>query len=117
MTAFLTAESGRLAPKTAQRLATALRSLLRFWHVEGLISEPLDRAVPKVANRRPALPRGLEPAQVRALLASCDRQAAAGRRDLAMLVLLARMGLRAGEVAGLGLDDIDWRRGEITIRG
>ena len=50
MTAFLTAESGRLAPKTAQRLATALRSLLRFWHVEGLISGPLDRAVPKVAT-------------------------------------------------------------------
>jgi site-specific recombinase XerD len=117
VTAFLTAESGRLAPKTAQRLATALRSLLRFWHVEGLISGPLDRAVPKVANRRPGLPRGLEPVQVQALLASCDRQAAAGRRDLAMLILLARMGLRAGEVAGLGLDDIDWRRGEITIRG
>jgi site-specific recombinase XerD len=55
--------------------------------------------------------------QVQALLASCDRQAAAGRRDLAMLILLARMGLRAGEVAGLGLDDIDWRRGEITIYG
>lgn len=117
VTAFLAAEAGRLAPKTAQRLATALRSLLRFWHVEGLISGPLDRAVPKVANRRPALPRGLEPAQVQALLASCDRQTAAGRRDLAMLILLARMGLRAGEVAGLGLDDIDWRRGEITVRG
>jgi site-specific recombinase XerD len=100
VTAFLTGESRRLAPKTAQRLATALRSLL-----------------PKVANRRPGLPRGLEPAQVQALLASCDRQAAAGRRDLAMLILLARMGLRAGEVAGLGLDDIDWRHGEITIRG
>jgi site-specific recombinase XerD len=117
VTAFLAAESGRLAPKTAQRLATALRSLLRFWHVEGVISGPLDRAVPKVANRRPALPRGLEPVQVQALLASCDRQTAAGRRDLAMLILLARMGLRAGEVAGLSLDDIDWRRGEITVRG
>jgi integrase/recombinase XerD len=117
VTAFLTAESRRLAPKTAQRLATALRSLLRFWHVEGLISGPLDRAVPKVANRRPGLPRGLEPVQVQALLSSCDRQGTAGRRDLAMLILLARMGLRAGEVAGLGLDDIDWRRGEITICG
>jgi integrase/recombinase XerD len=64
--------------------------------VEGLISEPLDQAVPKVANRRPALPRCLESAQVQAMLASCDRQTAAGHRDLAMLVLLARMGLRAG---------------------
>jgi integrase/recombinase XerD len=68
-----------------------------------------------VANRRPGLPRPLDPAQVRALLASCDRGTAGGRRDLAMMTLLARMGLRAGEVAGLCLDDIDWRRGEITI--
>jgi integrase/recombinase XerD len=117
VTAFLVGESRRLAPKTGQRLATALRSLLRFWHVEGLISGPLDQAVPKVANRRAALPRGLEPAQVQALLASCDRQTADGRRDLAMLTLLARMGLRAGEVAGLRLDDIGWRLGEITIAG
>ena len=117
VTAFLTGESRRLAPKTAQRLATALRSLLRFWHVEGLISGPLDRVVPKVANRRPGLPRPLDQAQVRALLASCDRGTAGGRRDLAMMTLLARMGLRAGEVAGLRLDDIDWRRGEITIAG
>src|SRR5487761_1263903 len=117
VTGFLVAGSRRLAPKTAQRLATALRSLLRFWHLQGLISGPLDQAVPKVANRRPGLPRPLEPAQVQALLASCDRGSAAGRRDLAMLTLLARMGLRAGEVAGLGLDDIDWRRGQITIAG
>lgn len=117
VTVFLVAESRRLAPRTTQRLATALRSLLRFWHLQGLISGPLDQAVPKVANRRAALPRPLEPAQVDALLASCDRQSADGRRDLAMLTLLARMGLRAGEVAGLRLDDIDWRRGQITVAG
>ena len=108
VTAFLVGESRRLAPKTAQRLATALRSLLRFWHLQGLISGPLDQAVPKVANRRPGLPRPLESRQVRALLGSCDCGRAGGRRDLAMLTLLARMGLRAGEVAGLRLDDIDW---------
>ena len=73
--------------------------------------------MPKVANRRPGLPRPLEPRQVQALLASCDGGTADGRRDLAMLTLLARMGLRAGEVAGLRLDDIDWRLGEITIAG
>ena len=117
VTAFLTAGSRRLAPKTVQRLATALRSLLRFWHLQGLISGPLDQAVPKVANRRPGLPRPLESRQVQALLASCDGGTAGGRRDLAMLTLLARMGLRAGEVAGLRLDDIDWRLGEITIAG
>ena len=117
VTAFMIAQSRRLAPKTVQRLASALRSLLRFWHVQGLIAGPLDQAVPKVADRRPGLPRPLQPGQVAALLASCDRQTAAGRRDLAIMTLLARMGLRAGEVAGLGLDDLDWRRGEITIRG
>jgi site-specific recombinase XerD len=117
VTAFLTAGSRRLAPKTVQRLATALRSLLQFWHLHGLISGPLDQAVPKVANRRPGLPRPLESRQVRALLASCDCGTADGSRDLAMLTLLARMGLRAGEVAGLRLDDIDWRLGEITIAG
>ena len=117
VTAFLTAGSRRLAPKTVQRLATALRSLLRFWYLQGLISGPLDHAVPKVANRRPGLPRPLESRQVQALLASCDCGTADGRRDLAMLTLLARMGLRAGEVAALRLDDIDWRLGEITIAG
>jgi integrase/recombinase XerD len=117
VTAFMIAESRRLAPKTAQRLATALRSLLRFWHLQGVIAGPLDQVVPKVANRRPGLPRPLEPGQAAALLASCDLDTAAGRRDLAMLTLLTRMGLRAGEVAGLRLDDIDWRRGQITITG
>ena len=117
VTAFLTARSRRLAPKTAQRLATALRSLLRFWHLQGLTGGPLEQAVPRVANRRPGLPRPLEPGQVQAMLASCDRATAAGRRDLAMLTLMARMGLRAGEVAGLRLGDISWRAGEITVRG
>ncbi|MGH3276860.1 MAG: tyrosine-type recombinase/integrase [Streptosporangiaceae bacterium] len=112
-----TAESRRLAPETVQRLATALRSLLRFWHLEGLTAGPLGQVVPRVASRRPGLPRPLEERQVAALLASCDRASAAGRRDLAMLTLMARMGLRAGEVAALCLDDIGWRAGEITIAG
>jgi integrase/recombinase XerD len=117
VTALLTAESRRLAPRTVQGLAAALRSLLRFWHLQGLISGPLDQVVPKTANRRPGLPRPLPAGQVAALLASCDRQDATGRRDLAILTLLARMGLRAGEVAALGLGDIDWRSGEISIAG
>jgi integrase/recombinase XerD len=117
VTAFMTAESRRLAPKTVQRLATALRSLLRYWHLHGLTDGPLDQVVPRIANRRPGLPQPLEQRQAAAMLASCDLQAATGRRDLAMLTLLARMGLRAGEVAGLTLEDIDWRNGEITIAG
>jgi len=115
--AFMTVQSRRLAPKTVQRQATALRSLLRFWHLRGLIVGPLDRAVPKVANRRPGLPRPLEQGQVAALLAACDQRTATGRRDFAMLTLLARMGLRAGEVAALTLEDIDWRDGEISVAG
>jgi len=103
---------------TAKLTVTALRSLLRFLHVEGLSSGPLGEAVPAVASWRLAgLPRALEPGQVEALLASCDHNTAVGRRDLAMLTLLARLGLRAGEVAGLSLDDISWRAGEISVRG
>jgi integrase/recombinase XerD len=74
--------------------------------------------MPSVANWRLAgLPRALEPGQVQTLLASCNQHTAAGCRDLAMLTLLARLGLRAGEVAALMLDDIDRRAGEITVRG
>jgi integrase/recombinase XerD len=115
--AFMSAQSRRLAPKTVQRLASALRSLLRYWHVQGLISGGLDQAVLRTANRRPGLPQPLEVGQAAALLASCDRHTPAGRRDFAMLTLLARLGLRAGEVAGLMLEDIDWRNGEITVAG
>jgi integrase/recombinase XerD len=63
------------------------------------------------------LPKGLDKAQVAALLASCDRSTATGCRDFAILTLLVRLGLRAGEVATLGLDDVDWRHGGLTVRG
>ena len=92
-----------------QRLATALRSLLRFWHLQGLIAGPLDHGA-LGRYRRPGLPRPLEPGQVAALLASCDRDTAARHRDLAIVTLLARMGLRGGEAAALRLDDIDRSR-------
>lgn len=117
VTSFLVGESRRLSPKTLQRSATALRALLRFWHVQGLTAASLVEAVPKVAYRSPGLPRGLRHAQVEAMLASCDRTSVAGVRDFALLTLLARMGLRAGEVAGLSLDDIDWRGGELAVAG
>lgn len=117
VTSFLVAESRRRSPKTVQRLASALRSLLRYWHVHAVIETPLVAAVPKVAYRSPGLPRGLHPRQVAAMLDSCDRGQQAGLRDFAVLTLLSRVGLRAGEVAGLLLDDIDWRSGEITVAG
>lgn len=117
VTSFLVGESRRLSPKTLQRSATALRALLRFWHVQGLTATSLVEAVPKVACRSAGLPRGLLAGQVEAMLGSCDRRRPAGLRDYAMLTLLARVGLRRGEVAGLRLDDIDWRSGELAVAG
>jgi integrase/recombinase XerD len=111
-------DQARKQPRSAKRIVTALRSLLRFLHVDGILAVPLAGAVPSPAGHALAgLPRALEPGQVEAMLSSCDPATATGRRDRAVLLLLSRMGLRAGEVAGLGLDDIDWRRGEITVRG
>jgi integrase/recombinase XerD len=110
-------DQARKQPRSAKRIVTALRSLLRFLHVDGVISVPLADAVPSPAGYALAgLPKALEPGQVEAMLASCDLATATGRRDRVVL-LLSRMGLRAGEAAALGLDDIDWRRGEITVRG
>ena len=102
---------------SAKYLVTALRSLLRYLHLEGKTPD-LTAAVPAVAGWRGGqLPRGLEPQQVTKMLTACDRDTVVGRRDYAMLMLLARLGLRGCEVAALELDDIDWRRGELVIRG
>jgi integrase/recombinase XerD len=114
---FMVASSGRLSSKAVQRLASALRSLLRFWLFDGVVSVSLVEAVPKVAHRPAHLPRGLESAKVAVMLASCDISTPNGLRDRAILLMLSRLGLRAGEVAGLGLDDICWRTGLITVRG
>lgn len=103
---------------TAKLQVDALRSLLRFLHLAGRLPHPLSSAVPAVAGHRSAgLPKALNPEQTARLLAGCDRTHAVGRRDFAVLVLLTRLGLRAGEVAALALPDIDWRAGEILIRG
>ena len=115
---FLARECAGRSVTGTRDLACALRSLLRYLHLAGLIEVPLAWAVPPVADLRDrTLPRGLDPGAVNRLLASCDRRTLAGRRDYAILLLLARLGLRAGEVAGLALDDVDWRRGELLIRG
>jgi hypothetical protein len=99
-------------------LVTGLRAFLRFARAEGLITRALDGAVPSVARWSGAgLPRGLSSTQVVALLASCDRRRALGRRDYAILVLLVRLGLRAAEVSALRLEDINWRAGEVLVRG
>ena len=118
VSAFCARELPRRGRASAADLASALRSFLRFLHVEGLVGTPLAQAVPAVANRKGCgLPRALPPTTVARLLASCDRRTRLGRRDYAMLMLLARLGLRAGEVASMSLDDIGWRAGELTVHG
>lgn len=118
VTAFMVAHCRDRTGGTAQAAVTAIRSLLRFVHVAGYTPAPLAAAVPAVASWRLAsLPRGLEAREVRLLLDSCDGATVVGRRDYAVLVLLARLGLRGAEVAALELDDVDWRGGEIAIRG
>jgi integrase/recombinase XerD len=104
--------------KRAKLMTTALRSFLRYARYRGTLRPDLAAAVPAVANwSMSAIPRAIAPDQVRQLLASIDRRSAAGRRDYAILLLLARLGLRAGEVACLRLDDIDWQAGQLRVRG
>ena len=118
VTAFITSHCPRQSRGQAKLTVTALRSLLGFLHREGLIEEPLAQAVPSVAGwRLQGLPKALEPAELSSLLASCDAGSAAGRRDRAILTLLARLGLRWGELAALSLEDIDWRAGELCVHG
>lgn len=118
VTAFVVGHCHGVRGGTPPRMVTALRSLLRFLHVEGLIEQPLVAAVPPVAAWKLAgLPKALSADQVAALLGSCDPATVTGRRDLAILLVLVRLGLRAGEAAALRLDDIDWRRGELTVCG
>lgn len=99
-------------------LATALRSFLRFLLQRGDVANDLASAVPCVAGWRLAsLPKGLDPKQVDRLLRACDLTTTTGRRNHAILLLLARLGLRAGEVVALNLDDIDWDSGTLVING
>jgi site-specific recombinase XerD len=115
---YVAAERRRRSTGSAKILVTALRSLLRFLFAAGLLAADLTAAVPAVAGWRGAgLPKALPAGHVAALLGSCDRGTTVGMRDFAVLTLLARLGLRACEVAAMELDDIGWRAGEIVIRG
>jgi integrase/recombinase XerD len=118
VTGFVLGACPGRAVGSAKLIVCSLRSLLGWLHVTGATPVSLAGAVPSVAGwRLSALPKGLEPGQLRRLLAACDRRTVAGLRDYAIMLLLARLGLRAGEVAHLGLGDIDWRHGEVAIVG
>jgi len=115
---FLVAECARRNVAGAKNLVTGLRSLLRFFHVEGITAASLSGAVPTVAGwSGSSLPRGIDSGSVKRLLGGCDRRTTKGRRDFAILMLLTRLGMRAGEVIALELGDVDWRGGKITVRG
>jgi len=115
---FVSNDSARHGRRSAQLMTSVLRSFLGYLLREGRIGTNLAAAVPTVAGwRLSELPRFLEPAQVERIVRSCNRRTKTGKRDYAILLLLARLGLRAGEVAFLNLEDIDWDAGELLIRG
>jgi site-specific recombinase XerD len=118
VTAFLLRECERLSVDSAKGRVGELRSLLRFLFVRGLIPLVLGDAVPPVASWRDTqIPRPVPLVDVERLIASCERSTLDGARDAAIVLLLARLGLRSIEVARLELADLNWRAGELLVRG
>ena len=115
---FVLHDTSQRGRRSAQLMAAVLRSYLSFLLQKGRIEMNLAAAVPSIPHQRLAgVPRYLEAREVEMVLRSCDRRRKVGKRDYAIFLLLARLGLRADEVVRLTLDDIDWRAGELLIRG
>jgi site-specific recombinase XerD len=115
---FIQNQAPGLSPKRAGLMISALRSFFRYLRYRGDITIDLAACVPPIANWRfSSLPKFLQHQQVQQVLSQCDRRTARGRRDYAILLLLARLGLRACEIVSMTLDDIHWQTGAITIRG
>jgi len=115
---FLLSHAHERTPKAAQLMVSAMRSFLRFLFRYGETKRDLSTAVPTVpAWRLSEVPKYIKPEQVEYLLESCDRTKSVGRRNYSILLLIAHLGLRAGEIVALELGDIDWRASELTIRG
>jgi site-specific recombinase XerD len=115
---FVQHQAPQLHLKRAKLLTSALRSFLQYARYRGAVTRDLAAVVPAVANwSMPAIPRAIGDKQVRQLLASIDRRTAMGRRDYAIVLLLARLGLRANEVSGLELEHINWQAGQVSVRG
>ena len=115
---FILRRSRSVSWRTSKMSVTALRSFLRYLHHRGEIPADLASGIlPVMSWRQSELPKSLAPDEVEALLDSCDRTTVAGRRDYAILLLLARLGLRAGEVSAMTLDDLDWNNGLVTVSG
>lgn len=115
---FVSWRAQHVAPRRVKLTVTALRAFCRFLRFRGDVASDLASSVLTVANWRLAtLPKSISQGQIEQLLVSCDRRTAVGRRDYAILLLLARLGLRAGEVVALTLDDVDWEAGELVVHG
>lgn len=115
---FVLASCPGRATGSAKLIVTVTRSVLDWLHLTGIVEVSFAAVVPAVAGwKLSGLPQALTPAQLRALQGSCDRRTSTGRRDYAIVLLLSRLGLRSGEVARLGLDDIDWHAGELRVVG
>ena len=115
---FILRHAYKVSPGHAKLIVTALRSLFRFLHQRGDMMMDLTGAIPAIANwKLTHLPKFLKVNEVEHLLSSCDQSTPAGQRNKAILLLLARLGLRAGEVVSMTLDDIQWETGLLTIRG
>jgi integrase/recombinase XerD len=118
VTRFVRCRARTIQSKRVQLMTTALRSFLRFARYRGDIDKDLAACVPAVANwTLSTIPRALPPEQVKQVLASVDRKTVVGRRDYAILLILARLGLRASEIRTLTLEDLDWQEGLMTVRG
>jgi len=116
--AFLLEHAHRVSSGRASLMVTMLRSFFRFLLQDGEIRVDLSATVPSVPHRRRGqIPRSIPPGDVERVIKACDLSAVSGVRDHAILMLLARLGLRAGEIVALRLDDVDWRGGVITVRG
>jgi integrase/recombinase XerD len=117
VTTYIAAFCARSSIGWSKKTVSSLASFLRFLHVTGVTTRSLATALPKVAGHRRTVSCELDESDFARLLEGCDFSRDVGLRDSAILTLLWRLGLRRGEVAGLRIDDIDWRHGEITIRG
>jgi len=118
ITAFVQRQAVKVTSKRAPLVVTALRSFLRYLFLRGIVAVDLATCVPTIATWSLSnVPRFLAGEQIQKILGSCDRETAIGKRDYALLLLLARLGLRAGEVVALALDDFDWEAGLVTVRG
>jgi site-specific recombinase XerD len=118
VTAFVQRQASLITSKRAPLVVTALRSFLRYLFHRGIVAIDLATCVPTIATWSLSnVPRFLAGEQIQKILGSCDKETAIGKRDYALLLLLARLGLRAGEVVALALDDFDWEAGLVTVRG